>query len=120
MRHFITITLLVLSSFAFSNEELLIENPDQVAQLSNVQANLDVVSTAVMACIESGNGHSDCLCQNQKAIIQFNTSVETLFQKHPELKKHDLVRFMSTDGEWVTQSLQGISQQAGAGQPSCS
>ncbi|RDE18078.1 hypothetical protein DV711_18315 [Motiliproteus coralliicola] len=120
MRHLIFLSLLALSSFAFSNEELLIENPDQVAQLSNVQANLDIVSTAVMACIESGNGHSDCLCQNQKAIIQFNTSVETLFHKYPELINHDLVRFMSSDGEWVTQSLQGISKQAGAGVLSCS
>ena len=119
MKKLIFIYVLGFSSFTFANAEVLIKNPNIVAQLNTVQSNLDNVSSSVMACIESGREHSACLCQSKEAITQFNRSVETLFKKNKALQTHDLVRFKSTNGTWVTQSLQGISKQARAGKPPC-
>ena len=119
MKKLLFIYILAFSNFAIANENVLIENPNIVIQLNTVQSNLDKVSSSVMACIESGSKHSACLCQNIEFISHFNRSVETLMDKNKELRKYDLVRFKSTDGTWVTQSLQGLSTQASADEPSC-
>ncbi|OUR82983.1 hypothetical protein A9Q82_05915 [Cycloclasticus sp. 46_120_T64] len=120
MNKLMFIYVLAFSSVAFANEEVLIENPNIVGQLNTIQSNLDKVSASVMACLESGDEHAACLCQNKDNISQFNHSVETFLKKNKALATHDLVRFKSTDGSWVTQSLQGISKQARAGEPACS
>ncbi|MEW5008842.1 MAG: hypothetical protein RPT25_10335 [Cycloclasticus sp.] len=120
MNKLMLIYVLTFSGFAFANEEVLIENPNIVGQLNTIQSNLDKVSASVMACLESGDEHAACLCKNKGIISQFNRSVETFLKKNKALATHDLVRFKSTDGHWVTQSLQGISRQAKAGEPACS
>ncbi len=120
MNKLMLIYVLTFSGFAFANEEVLIENPNIVGQLNAIQSSLDKVSASVMACLESGDEHAACLCKNKGIISQFNRSVETFLKKNKALATHDLVRFKSTDGHWVTQSLQGISRQAKAGEPACS
>ncbi|MEW4982094.1 MAG: hypothetical protein AB1Y26_02510 [Cycloclasticus sp.] len=119
MKKLIFIYILAFTSLAFANEEVLIENPNIVAQLNTIQSNLDKVSSSVMACLESGHEHSACLCQNKEIINHFNNNVEALFRENKALETHDLVRFKTTDGTWVTQSLKGLSKQASEGKPSC-
>ena len=107
MKKMVFIYILTFSGFVSANEEVLIENSKQVAQLNTIQSHLDKVSSAVMSCIDLGKEHSVCLCQNKEIIIQFNTNVKKLIEENKELQKYDLVRFKSTDGTWVTQSLHG-------------
>lgn len=112
MKKLFLIFLITASSFLWASEEVLIEDSSVVSRLNTIQENLDNVSTAVMSCIESGKEHSACMCQNKTLIIQFNTSVKTLFEEFTDLEKLDLIRFKATDGDWVTQSLKGILKQA--------
>ena len=102
----------------WADEGVDIKDLQQISALNQVQIRLDSVSTAVMSCMDAGKEHPVCLCQNQKLIIRFNTSVNELFINHPELKQLDIVRFKSTDGIWVSQSLKGIKRQAETN-PSC-
>ncbi|MEH6626148.1 MAG: hypothetical protein V7739_06885 [Motiliproteus sp.] len=119
MKKLILFYLIVIANISFANDEMLIEDSKLIAQLDTIQQNLDNVSTSVMSCIDSGKDHSSCLCESKEMIIKFNDSVETLFRENQKLKKHDLVRFKSIDGSWVTQSLQGLLKQANAGTPKC-
>ncbi|PHS72194.1 MAG: hypothetical protein COB22_05710 [Cycloclasticus sp.] len=119
MKKLIFIYMLACSSFVSANEDVLIEDSNQVAQLNAIQSNLDEVSSAVMSCIDSGKEHSVCLCQNEEIIIQFNINVKKLFEDNMVLQKYALVRFKSTDGTGVTQNLRGILKQANSGAPSC-
>lgn len=88
-----------------------------VAELNAIQMSLDNVSTSVMACIESGGEHTNCLCQNKDVITQFNDSVHSFFERNDHMKNADLVRFKADDGSGVTQSLQGILKQAHSDEP---
>ena len=83
-----------------------------------IQERLDSVSDAVMGCMDSGGEHKACLCEHKELIVQFNTSVKNLFLNHPDLEEFDLVRFKSSDGTRVAQSLKGIRKQASS-DPSC-
>ena len=80
---------------------------------------MDNVSSEIMSCIDSGKEHSVCMCQSKAIIVQFNNSVKALIEKNKDIEKLDLVRFKSTDGTWVTQSLKGLLKQASAVAPSC-
>lgn len=115
----ILVSILLFSNIVIANEEQLIEDPKMVVELNTIQMSLDNVSTAVMACIESGGEHTSCLCQNKDVITDFNDDVHSFFERNDHMYNTDLVRFKVDDGNWVTQSLQGILKQAGSGTPRC-
>lgn len=62
--------------------------------------------------MDSGKSHTDCLCENESQIAEFNKAVEQLVASYPNLETLDLVTFRTTDGELVSQSLVGIKRQA--------
>jgi len=112
MQRLVMLVLLCVTSPAWSGDGIDVTNPEQVASLLNIQDKLDSVSTAVMACIDSGKAHAVCLCESEATIIDFNGSVMALFDTHPTLKDQDLVSFKGPDDSWISQSLAGIKQQA--------
>ena len=118
MKRLLIISLAVMINFVWADEGVDITNPVQVAELLQVQEKLDMVSNAIMRCMDSGGEHAACLCQHKELIIQFNSSVKTLFLNHPDLGELDLVRFKSPDGNYVAQSLEGIRKQADV-EPAC-
>ena len=120
MKYLLLAYLITTSSYLFAGEEVLIEDPDLVAQLNKIQMNLDEVSLAIATCLESGKEHSICMCESKEIIIKFNASVKSLIEEHKDFSNLDLLRFKSTDGSWVTQSLEGLLKQASAGSPPCS
>ncbi|MBT5498545.1 MAG: hypothetical protein HOK54_22640 [Alphaproteobacteria bacterium] len=111
--------VLLTTNMSFATGEWLIEDPGSVTQLISIQQSLDNVSSSIMLCIDSGKDHSSCLCEGKEAITQFNTRVNTLLSENQNLAEHDLVRFKSNDGFWVTQSIQGLLKQASTGTPEC-
>ena len=115
----ILVSTLLFTNIAIANEEQLIEDPKMVAELNVIQISLDNVFTSVMACIESGGEHTNCLCQNKDVITKFNDSVYSFFERNDHMKNAGLVRFKAEDGNWVTQSLQGILKQANSDEPHC-
>ena len=62
--------------------------------------------------METGKAHMDCMCESEKIILDFNSSVNNLFEIYPEFNDLDLVRFKSADGLSIAQSLEGIKAQA--------
>ena len=119
MKYLLFAYLFATSTSLIAGEEILIKDPALVAQLSKIQMNLDETSTAVVACLEAGKNHSVCMCESKETIIKFNTSVKSLIEKNKDLGNLDLIRFKSTEGIWVIQSLKGLLKQASAGSPSC-
>ncbi|MEH6648620.1 MAG: hypothetical protein V7707_01195 [Motiliproteus sp.] len=111
MRYLVTLILFVMGSPVWSAASVDITDPSQTAALAAIQHKIDNVSSAVMACIDSGQDHPSCLCQNQPLIADFNASVTALFKAYPNLAKQDLVQFKAENGLWVTQSLSTIQQQ---------
>jgi hypothetical protein len=120
MKRLLLICLLATAGVVSASEELLIENTEMVTQLNIIQSSLDKVSTEVMSCMDSGNEHSVCMCQNKAIITQFNDGVKVFIENNKNLESHDLVRFKSPDGTWITLSIKGLLRQANAGTPSCS
>ena len=118
MKKLLMILLAVIMTFVWADEGVDITNPVQVAELHQVQEKLDMASNAIMGCMDSGEELAACLCQHKELIIQFNSSVKTLFLNHPDLGELDLVRFKSPDGNYVAQSLEGIRKQANV-EPAC-
>ena len=112
MKLILTILLVAASNFAWADEGVDITNPNQVLELVTIEEKLDTVSTAIMACMDSGKEHKPCLCEHKEKIIQFNASAKNLFVNHPELEKYDLVRFKTQDGTLINLSLKGIRKQA--------
>ena len=115
----ILVSTLLFTNIAIANQDQLIEDPKMVAELKAIQMSLDNVSTSVMACIESGGKHTDCLCQNKDVITQFNDNVHSFFERNDHMRNADLVRFKADDGSWVTQSLQSFLKQASSGAANC-
>jgi hypothetical protein len=58
--------------------------------------------------MDSGKVHKACMCDNEALINEFNTTVNKLFELHPELEKLDIVRLKTKDGTSLAQSLSGI------------
>ncbi len=112
MNFFVIMLLAFVISSVRADDGADITDPGQVAGLSNLQDQIDSISTAIMSCMDSGKDHKTCMCQHNDMIAEFNASVGRLFSNHPELKKFDLVRFRAPDGMWVSQSLEGIKRQA--------
>jgi len=108
--------LTTFTNVTWGDEGVDIFDPVQATELRNVQDKLDLVSTAIMGCMDSGEKYKACLCKHKELIIQFNTSVDKLFTNHPVLGTLDIVRFKATDGTWISQSLVGIKKQASAEQ----
>ena len=105
----ITLTLTVGALSANSGDE--ITNPAQISALTAIQKRLDNLSNLIMTCIDMGTAHTECLCNNEALISEFNTAVKELFSDHPTLAGMDMVRFKMPDGIWVSQSLFGIRKQ---------
>ena len=61
--------LLSLTTPVWSDGGVDVTHPGQVASLSSIQAKIDSVSTAVMACLDSGKTHTACLCENERLIV---------------------------------------------------
>jgi len=118
MKLILTILLATVANFVWADEGVNIANPNQVLELVIIEKKLDTVSSAIMACMDSGKEHKSCLCEQKEKIIQFNTSVKKLFVNHPELEKYDLVRFKNQDGIMNNLSLKGIRKQASI-EPQC-
>jgi len=118
MKIFTTLLVVFLVSIAWA-DEIEISDPTLVAELVVVQEKLDSVSTAIMACLDSGQEHKYCMCKQKDKVIQFNTSVKNMFLNYPIFESYDLVRFKLPNGTWVNQNLKGIKKQASMN-PSCS
>ena len=104
--------LLAMASISWSAPSVDITDPAQASALVAIQNKIDRISSAVMACIDSGKAHPDCMCQNQSSIVEFNASVTALFMAYPNLAMLDLVQFQAANGLWVTHSLSSIQRQA--------
>ena len=113
----ITLTLTVGALSANSGDE--ITNPAQISALTAIEKRLDNLSNRIMACIDSGIAHAECLCNNRTQIREFNAAVEQLFLNHPELIGIDIVNFRNDETGRASMSLEGIQKQA-ATKPTCS
>ena len=89
-----------------------ITEPQKVAALTGIQEKIDSISTAVGKCMNAGKSHGDCMCENEKLILNFNGAMEKLFETYPDLKAVDIVNFKMKNGLAVSQSLSGIKNQA--------
>ena len=107
---FIVFFTALLSSTSQANVEII----DQaiVDDLIVVQKKIDSISDAIKNCMNSGKQHQKCMCDNEEKFSQFSKTVRMLFDKHPELKNHDLVHYKNPDGTINNQSLLGIKRQA--------
>lgn len=103
---------MLLAGVAWSDEGIDITEPLKVAALSDLQERIDSISAAVTKCTSSGKDHGDCLCENEEPILDFNRAVDELFETYADLKTADIVRFRTSDGMVVSQSLSGIKNQA--------
>lgn len=112
MRQVLMLLLVTVINPIWADEGVDITDQKQISALDLVQTRLDSVSTAMMGCMDTGYSHPACLCKYQNLIIQFNSSVKDLFLNHPDLEQLDLVRFKSSNGIWVSQSLKGMKKQA--------
>ena len=112
MRRATIFLLALLAGVAWSDEGIDITEPLKVAALSDLQERIDSISAAVTECTSSGKDHGDCLCENEEPILDFNRAVEELFETYSDLKAADIVRFRTSDGMVVSQSLSGIKNQA--------
>ncbi len=112
VKRLLIILLLSFTNIAWSDDGVDITDPGLVSALLVIQNKLDAISSSVMKCIDSGNDHKDCMCENETLILDFNTAVIKLFEMHPELGKLDLVRLKTTDGTSLAQSLSGLKVQA--------
>ena len=115
---FLALCLLLISPVAWADDGIDITDPDQVSALLAVQEKIDSLSSSVMKCMDSGKGHKVCMCDNEALINDFNTTVNKLFELHPELGKLDIVRLKTSDGTSLAQSLSGIKTQANTA-PDC-
>jgi hypothetical protein len=110
----LTLFILLLFTPAFARAgNLEIRDPAVVADLAEVQNEIEAISSAVMSCIDSGREHQECMCDNRGKFVHFSRTVATLFADHPQLEGRDLVHFKGKDGTLVNQSLEGIKRQAG-------
>lgn len=107
---FFFVISVVLSSPCFANVE--IKDQAIVNDLIVLQMEMDVISSAIMSCMDSGSSHKDCMCQNKSKFNQFTTTVNSVFKKHPSLSKYDLIHYRTSDGMINNQSLLGIKKQA--------
>ncbi len=112
VKRLLIIFLLSFTNIAWSDDGVDITDPDLVSALLVIQNKLDAISSSVMKCIDSGNDHKVCMCENETLILDFNTAVIKLFEMHPELGELDLVRLKTTDGTSLAQSLSGLKVQA--------
>ena len=112
MRRAAIFFLALLGSVAWSDDGVDITEPQKVAALTELQEKIDSISAAVTECTRSGKDHSECLCENEKLILDFNRAVEELFETFPDLRTMDIVRFRMSNGLSVSQSLSGIKNQA--------
>ncbi len=104
--------LATLAQFAWSDDGVDITGPSEVTALTGIQEKIDIISTVVTDCVNSGKDHGDCLCENEALILSFNQAVKQLFVTFPHLKTLDIVRFKTSTGEVVSQSLAGIEKQS--------
>jgi hypothetical protein len=109
----LTISLLALfKSFAWSGGPADITNPQKVAALTDISRKLDLISTAVTACMSAGKDHNKCMCENEKSILNFNEAVEEIFKTFPDLNTMDIVNFKTPKGMHHGVSLFGLKRQA--------
>lgn len=100
----------MLCSMSLANVE--INDQAIVDDLTVVQNEIDSLSAAIMSCMDTGKQHQECMCDNEEKLVQFSKTVQVLFEKHPELTKHDLIHYRAQDGAINNQSLVGIKKQA--------
>jgi hypothetical protein len=109
----LTISLLALfTNFAWSGGPADITNPQKIAALTDISEKLGIVSTAVTNCMSAGKDHNNCMCENEKSILNFNEAVEKIFKTFPDLNAMDIVNFKSPKGEYHGVSLSGLKRQA--------
>jgi hypothetical protein len=112
MRRFTIFLLVLVTVVARSDEGVDITAPQQIAALTDIQEQIDLISAEVADCISSGKDHGDCFCENEKLVLNFNRAVAEFFATYPDLETVDIVRFAMADGLAVSQSLSGIENQA--------
>jgi hypothetical protein len=112
MRKQLFVILIFLTCNAFSDEGVDIVDDAQINALLAIQDQIDAISAGVMSCMDKGNTHAQCLCENESRFQEFSRLVDNLFSEFPELANHDIVRFKAPDGMYVNQSLEGIQNQA--------
>jgi hypothetical protein len=103
---------LFMSSYLSADEGVDLTDPGQIADLNILQIELDSVTGAIMGCMDAGMDHLACMCRHKEMIARFNSTANQIFLNHPELDQYDLVRFRSSDGQNIAQSLNGIRNQA--------
>jgi hypothetical protein len=106
------VLLIVMSCNAYSDEGVDIVDDVQINALLAIQKQIDAISAGVMSCMDKGNTHAQCLCENESRFQEFNHLVDDLFTEFPELANYDIVRFEAPDGMLINQSLEGIQRQA--------
>jgi hypothetical protein len=112
MRKQLFVILMFLTCNAYSDEGIDIVDGAQINALLAIQEQIDAISAGVMSCMDKGNTHAQCLCENESRFQEFNRLVDDLFSDFPELANHDIVRFKAPDGMLINQSLEGIQAQA--------
>ena len=104
--------LALFSSFAWSIGPVDITNPPNISALTDISEKLGISSTAVTNCMSAGKAHGDCMCENEKSILNFNEAVEKLFETYPDLNALDIVNFKTPKGIYHGLSLSGLRKQA--------
>ena len=112
MKLFLLFLLFIIPNMSIAAGNMEIEDSDTIAELSEIQEQIDSISSAVTGCMESGGKHKQCICQNREMFSRFSFTVNAFFKEHPELEDQDLVNFKTPDGTLVNQSLVGIRKQA--------
>ena len=112
MRICVALCLVLLLPCSVFAEPYEVQDHEMMLALSEIQEEVDFISSAVMGCVDTGREHKDCMCTNKAMFMHFSESVTTLFAGFPELEKYDLVTFRDQKGVQVTQSMQGMKRQA--------
>ena len=86
MKTLILLMILSVPNLLWASDEVLIEAPSLAAALGLIHESLEKVTSSVMICIDSGNKHSKCMCQNKSIIIKFNNTVKSVLGSSNSLK----------------------------------
>jgi hypothetical protein len=102
----------LISVPVFADANMDITEPKMVAQLVELDAIISAISAGVMGCMDSGNEHKQCMCENKDLFAKFSGAANNFVESYPQLDDQDLVNFKNPDGVLVNLSLETAKRQA--------
>ena len=83
MKHLLIALLATAGTGVVVDEGLDLSDPGQVSALYRLQLEMDLISDAVMGCMDGGIGHHECMCTHEDLFAGFASSVAGVLEDHP-------------------------------------